>query len=343
MRLEQGRFYPLGRDVDTHSSRGRHPIDTSEFSWSIEPTIGSSGEHRLQEIRFSIKEEGGREKREKESSPKTDGFEPFVDPYDPLKPPQSKEGELFFNWYGGNYAQRMELNRKGVERALRIAHLDGQVFITNLVPSRQRSAEAQGNELAAKRNLFFGEKMQDDKENPLYRVVSVPQGWRIEINDTRLTEELTEKRKLSGQELQRTFIRQFNSVLRQAVSKCVLKEKLSRIKDRHYRARLLYSITVNLLAPSLVLSSQVAAGHVAIGITIAAAQSLGATSFLNLLTHSSKNNSNMPSDYFSVGRKNVDYALEYFMPSVEIDKVVRTFAYLSGKGRRLVRGAQKER
>lgn len=37
------------------------------------------------------------------------------------------------------------------------------------------------------------------------------------------------------------------------------------------------------------------------------------------------------------------FSLKKFMPQVEIDKVVRAYAYLSTKGRRLVRGVKEEK
>lgn len=42
-------------------------------------------------------------------------------------------------------------------------------------------------------------------------------------------------------------------------------------------------------------------------------------------------------------RNNIDHPLEYFMPQVEIDKVARTYMYLAGKGRRIVREVQEGR
>lgn len=342
MGLEQERLYPFDRGVDTNPPRGWNPIDTSVVDRPIEPSgENPSREYRLQEIRFGVHQKDNKEGKEKEGSPKTDGFEPFVDPGDPSKPPQQKEGELFVNFYGGNYAQKMELNRKGVERALQIAHLDGQVFLTTFVPSRQRSAGIQGNELAARRNLFVGEKIEA-RENPLYRVVSVPQGWRIEVNDTRITEELTEK-KLAGKKLQNAFINRFNTLLKKGFRECVWQEKLSDEKDKYFRRKLFWS-GVNAAIPTsgFIMNPSATELHWFLGGIFIMN---GAVNTLAYLTDQKpkitedvrqKNNPNFKPRSFSQYR-NIDNPLEVVMPFVEIDKVARTFAYLSRKGRKLVR------
>ncbi len=310
-------FSSSNRGVDTNPPRGWNPIDT----------LGV--ERRLQEIRLGLHQKDNEEGEKKESSLKTDGgkpngFEPFVNP-------EPQEGYLFVNNYGGAYSQKMELNRKEVERALRIAHLKGQVFLTTLSPSRSRS-EAQGNELAAKRFLFFGEKIKKaEEENPLARVVSVPEGWRIEINDHRLTEELTEKRKLSGKELQQAFIKRFNSQVRDALRECVWREKFSNTKDKDFPYKVIKSLGASLMQ----LSAQAWRGHIADpGYFLI---SVGGAAFgfglMNLFDKVGPENSN----------RNIDHVWEMFMPQVEIDKVARAYAYLAGKGRKLVKEIKEER
>lgn len=265
----------------------------------------------------------GRESSLKTHSGKTDGFEPFVNPLDP-KQGNQENGQLFVNNYGGNYAQKMALNRSGVERALRIAHLDGQVYLTSLAPSRDRSSEAQGNELAGKRFLFFGEKIED-KENPMYRVVSIPQGWRIEINDTRITEELIEK-KLTGEKRQRVFIGRFRSQLREALKECVWREKLSGIKDESFTPKLhitfISPLVVAAYSPILVLATSPSFYIPTTVLTVFLGYGLA----------------NVPlKENIRYRERKTDSMWEYFMPPVEIDKVARTYTYLAGKGRRLVR------
>lgn len=322
------------RGVDTNPPPRWNPIDTSGVSSTVvsNDIFGLKEEivrNKLQEVRFGIHREKNKERggEEKPPKPKTSGFEPFVDANDPLKPPE-QNGVLFVNYYNGNYAQKMMLNRMRVEKALQIAHLDGQVFLTSLVSSRQRSAEVQGNELAAKRNLFFGEKIKkDQEENPLSRVVSVPEGWRIEINDTKLTEELTGEKKLAGQELQKAFVKQFSLLLKKGLHECAWREKLSLEKDEDFRAKLRWDIVISAIsvmpsAPFLTLTID--------GLFFVLAVDLG----LICLGYGMSN-------AFFPNRK-FDHSWECFMPSVEIDKVVRTFTYLSVKGRTLVKETREE-
>lgn len=130
MRQEQERFRsfdrggapdgaPLG--VDTNSPRGWNPIDTS----GVTPSTESREAFRLREVRLGIYQEDnngerGEEGSRKGSDQKPDGFEPFLNR-------EFQEEDLFVNNYGGNYAQNMQLNRRGVDRALKIAHLEGKV------------------------------------------------------------------------------------------------------------------------------------------------------------------------------------------------------------------------
>lgn len=262
------------------------------------------------------------EKKEENPQPdnknvRKDGFEPFVNP-EPTNNP------LFVNRYNGNFAQQMELNRKGVERVLKIAHLDGQIILTSLNPLRQRSVEANSDgSVTGKRSLFFGEKMQDDEiENPLRRVVPIPEGWRIEINDTRIREEL-EKGKLTGKKLQKKFIRHFSEQLNQGIMTCTVREKLTGIKDKHFKIKLF-----DTLGPVVVHSGLslfwLYVGFSKFSSIIPIIVGIESTYIImNILIQGDKN--------YPLRRK-MDHKLEYLMPLLEIDKVIRTFAYLSLKG-----------
>lgn len=92
---------------------------------------------------------------------KPKGFEPFVNP-------EGEQGsQLFVNEYGGNYAQNMELNRHAIEKTLRLAHLDGQIFLTSFSPSRNRSIDANPDgSVSSKKSVFWGEKIEKDEANP---------------------------------------------------------------------------------------------------------------------------------------------------------------------------------
>ncbi len=257
----------------------------------------------------SKKAEQGKKQPQKETS-KKDGFEPFVNP-EPTHDP------LFVHNYNG---QQMELNRGGIEKVLKIAHLDGQVFLTTLTPLRHRSIEANPDgSVSAKRSIFFGMDIKkENDENPLYKVTSVPQGWKIEINDQKLTEELTEK-KLSGKKLQKTFIKKFNKLLNKGLFECIRKEKLTSIKDEWFK-RKVFAQTIN----------------TGILLTLWAQQLFQ----LDLLAIST-----CMSTFFAINafynipyrQRKIDARWEYIMPLIEVDKVARSWAFLSLKGRKLVR------
>lgn len=273
---------------------------------------------QLHEVRSDLKKEKNGES-EKPKSQKTDGFEPFVNP-EPTNDP------LLINGYNGNFAQRMDLNRKVAERVLKIAHLDGKVVFTSFVASKKPSAEAQGEELVAKRNLFFGEKIEDEnKDNPYHRVIPTPEGWRIEINDTRIMKELEEK-KLTGKELESKFIQEFNVHLGQGLWDCIWREKLTTVKDKRLirktivgfiaQAPLFLMATSKLLAPELP-----AYWYTFVGIGL-----------LDQILYNS-----IPQV------RKIDALWELLMPSVEIDKVGRSLAHLFFKGNTLAREKKEEK
>lgn len=239
------------------------------------------------------------------------------------KPNEPKPTRKFFvDDYTGNFAQQMIITNHA-EQALRIANLDGSVLLTSMSPSRQRSIDANPDgSVTSKRNLIFGEKInQDDQENPLRRVAATPNGWSIEINDTRITDELME-RNLTKPELQKQFTDRFNSVLRGAIMECVWREKLTDEKDKDATSK---KVRASLLPPIISITGRLIAGiklntidHIIL-VAVSAPLTYAVINILNL------------------SERKIDHLWENFMPEVEIDKVARTYAYLSLKGRDLVR------
>lgn len=325
MNLEREQVVQFGdRGVDTNPPFRWNRIDTSGVS-----SFGRSLEQkRIQEVCFNIHQEENKERREEENpqKQKTSGFEPFINDG------ENGKRNLLVNLYGGNFAQKMELNRKAVERVLKIAHLEGQVFLSSLSPNRHRSIEANPDgSVSGKGSLMLGEKIEDKKDNPLYKIAPILQGWRIEINDQKLTEELTEKEKLTGKELQRVFVKRFNEILRKSLKDCVSKEKLSSIKDKSYGVKLFFSILYDIYPSSTLIVSH---RPLDFAYTIGAIAMTHA--FLNILCLG------LIRLRVATRRRNIDHPLEMFMPQVEVDKVARAFAYLQVKGRRLVRGTREE-
>ena len=232
------------------------------------------------------------------------------------------------NGYNGNFAKRMELNRERIERVLKIAHLDGQVFLTTLSPSRQRSIEANpDSSTTAKKRLFFGEKIDDfqDKIDPPYRTVPIKEGWRIEINDGKIMEDLNEK-KLTGEKRQKTFTKKFSQLLNTSLFECIWKEKMTDVKDEHFRRKFLHFVlnpVTGLFAWAPKLFQLDLSSIVGFTLTCFAANAL-----YNLLRLY------MPRKF--------DAPWEYLMPPVEIDKVARSAFFLAFKGRTLVKEVKQE-
>lgn len=245
------------------------------------------------------------------------------------EPNPEPEKPLFVNGYSGNFAQDMAFDEVKIGKALRIAHLDGVVSVVQMPQSRQRSIEANPDgSVSAKRNLIFGEDLEEkeNRENPLKRVVSIPEGWRIEINDARITEELMQK-KLTGEQLKKQFVKRFNSVLKGTIMECVLKEKLTGAKDGNFMFN--SKVFVTLFTPSLlfVMRNIGNFGKFNVGDVV---EPLAYTP-LSYLTINALNKIQRDSL-----RENIDHLWEYFMPPIEIDKVAETFIYLLTKGRKLV-------
>ena len=320
-------------------------LNRSEIKTNKLPLTESRLEVKIREISSMLSPEKKERKETEEQDPQEpskNGFEPFVSP-------EPTENPLFVNGYNGNFAQQMELNRKGIEKVLKIAHLEGQVFLTTLSPNRQRSIEANPDgSVSAKKRLFFGEKPQEDnKDNPPHRVISVPEGWRIEINDQQFTQELTEK-KLSGRQLQRAFIERFNGQLKDTLKECVWREKFSSEKDKDFKGKVFFSLlpilgNITIQAPLYTnypfIGTFITVGLIllAYGLTNLLGQYIGnkvARSTESLLKEADPSFS--PRRYPRL-RENFDSFWEYFMPPVEIDKVARALAFLSLKGRKLVR------
>lgn len=313
MRQEQGRL--IGYDG------GRFMAPREQLN----TFIPESNKNPSKEARKILKELEDAIKRYKKSK---NQLSKLQDQHGPLPTPEPKKS-LFVNGYNGNFAQHMTFDETKIGKALHIAHLDGIVLVTQMSSTRQRSIEANPDgSVSAKRNLLFGQDLEEkeNKENPLKRVVSTPEGWRIEVNDGKIMEKLQE-RNITGQELQKQFIRTFNSTLRKTLMECVLKEKLTGAKDGNFMFN--SKVFVTLFTPSLlfVMRNIGNFGKFNVGDVV---EPLAYTP-LSYLTINALNKIQRDSL-----RKNFDHFWEYFMPPIEIDKVAETFIYLLTKGRKLV-------
>lgn len=227
----------------------------------------------------------------------------------------------FFNLYDGNYAQDMEINRERVEQAIKVAGLEGDIVLTSLSYSRTRSLEANPDgSVAAKRGLLWGEK-PEDAENPYHRATPIPEGWRIEICDQKIRDELSEK--YSGEKLQKKFVAKFNQNLRAGIWEALWKEKLTAKKDSNSA----FKLRVSLLYPAVAAGLSALGGFTlrdlyVIGFVLLA---YGVNNYLSFFVDDGRYRRSLRSFY------------EYFMPPVEIDRIIRGLAFVNLKGRNLVR------
>jgi hypothetical protein len=244
--------------------------------------------------------------------------------FESFKTSEEIKSNLFVNLYGGHYADSMELNRKAIERVLKLAHLDGKVFLTSRGVSRDRSIDANPDgSVTSKKSLFIREKPEDEDKNPYSRVISIPEGWKIEINDQRIMEELIDKR-MSEKKTKATFVNKFDNLLGEKLLQCIVQEKLSTIKDKNFKYKL-YASTANPVIQALLSALFKEKWPI---------DFIANTVFPSLLAYTICNS--FPRLVGSSARK-TDHLWEYVLPSVEIDKVAESSAYLFMSGQKLVR------
>ena len=274
----------------------------------------------------------------------SNNFEPFV------VPEEKQVDRLFVNLYCGHYAQNMEFNRRVVEKTLKLAHLDGQVFLTSLPVSRDRPFDANSDgSVSGKRSVFFGQKPDEEKNNPYCKISSIPRGWKIEINNQRIMEELMEK-KIDQKKSRKVFIGNFNSLVISGLENCILKEKFSSIKDEYFRFRLFQSLlitTAELTCSSVLLDPACWKIIAGLGGIILAN---GYTNIYNKMREEQSKalgeNLNDFAKMNGVGKINpipgfrarkFDHPWEYVFPMVEIDKAIASVGHLNVFGQNLVR------
>lgn len=276
-----------------------------------------TGEATISQIRESLV----KIERTPESPPKIQS-QPAKTDWEPFNTEPTSE-QRFINLYGGVYSAQMELNRIKAEGLIRVAAIEGNIVLTSLSASRTRSIEVNPDgSVTAKRRLFWGEKPVEDKENPYCKVTSIPEGWRIEICDQRILDELLEK--FAGEKLQKKFVATFNQFLRAGIWQALRKEKLTSVKDKEIGLKYTVEGLIVGSAPIFALSGGYNIADVGFFPGFFIAHDL-----INIIVIVQKRGNR--------GRKTLNSLIDYFMPFVEIDRVLRGSAYLNLKGRNLVR------
>ena len=265
---------------------------------------------------------------EAKPSPGT-GYEPFDSPH--------FENNLFRNGYGGNFANRMELNRKVLERFCRIVNFDGAVHLSTMSQPRTLSYDALGNVLIMKGGLVQPSDSRPKKENPLSEVTSVPQGWNIAINDQELTRQVSEKR--SDIPVEDRFISRFNALLKAGLSGAARRELTT--SERHPELRTTVLVTLfDLGMPFIILGDHFKDLPSIIEYTfISSFFALGNFGIANLL-EARREEIHQPRR-LSMRRMETprDLAVESLRPPVPIDNLALSKLYMSTKGKSLVRKA----
>lgn len=233
----------------------------------------------------------------------------------------------FVNLYSGPFSAQMELNRKNAERLLQVAGIEGKVILsdTPMDGSRSIAGVNPDGSVAGRRRLSWGEEIQDENKSQSL-VKSIPQGWRIEIPGQDIMEELS--RKESKKPLDKRFVSRFNQQLRQAVNEIIIREKLTSEKNP-----LLIKIIGSLVPWWVVLFVDIPQGHIE---TPALYPAVGFSAlyypFMNILKKIA------PTETLSMPRNRDNLSLyEYFLPFVEIDRVLRGLVFANLKGRNLVK------
>lgn len=285
--------------------------------------VKSGGDRQISEIlvNFGQIEEKQREKEHKgkdsgNSSKKSDlpagrhGWEPFN------QEPSSEQ--RFVNLYGGVFSAQMELNRKKAEELVRVAALEGQIVLTSLSAIRNRPFEANPDgSVTAKRRLPWGEKPTEDVENPYFRVASIGEGWRVEICDQRIHQELAER--YSGEKLQKKFVARFNQYLRTAIWKIVKDEKLTSKKDHEIAIKWFNTIAFPLFEGGVLIFGS--AYNLRSVLVIVGGLFFFFHPFINIIRKLGHDS-----------HRNLTSFYEYLMPQIEFDRIGRGFLYLNLKG-----------
>jgi len=319
--------------MNLERSFGQHSPDIPDaHSFLVREPIGTTIESKpfavpRETVLFSrTDEENGTEALHQETGTnQTDGsvrtsvnddWEPFN-----LEPHPSKN---FVNLYGGSFSQQMKLNRRNAERLLKVAAIEGKVILADRPMDRSRSIAGVNSDgsVTRRRKLFWGEKIQDeDKSQSL--VIPIPEGWRIEIPGQEILEELSKKE--SKKPLDKRFASRFNQQLRQALSEIIIREKLTEEKYK------IIERAINTLLPTGVLTFVSIVGNTPAWYEWLIYQPIG-YSILNLLGRVE-----VLIEQDAQYRRSLQSIYEYFLPEVEIDRVLRGLAFVNLKGRNLVR------
>ncbi len=225
--------------------------------------------------------------------------------------------DRFVNLYGGPFSQQMELNRKNVERFIEVAGLEGNITLVD-VPRDRRAAGVSVTSVTPEGTATAGKVKSAEKRKTAH---STSEGWRIEIPGEDILDELS--RKESKNPLDQRFTARFSQLIRDSMREILLREKLTSEKHSMFW-RIFGSSTPwwGLLSAS-VTDGSISSSDLVWAIGIAGVY----YPFMNLLPKPAQ---------IPRSRENLSF-YEYFLPFIELDRVLRGLAFVNLKGRNLIR------
>lgn len=167
------------------------------------------------------------------------GWEPFL---------ESKPSERFVCNYGGPFSSQMELNRRSIDRFLKIAALDGRVLIqeNKASPDQVIPDINPDGSTVAKGSLRWGQQLQtfEERKHQYSRVQIDRDSYTIFINGNLLREDLTSNNGLGVRDARKQFIQRFNNHLRGGLEEALVRDKCTWAGDPYWMGRLLTTFTL---------------------------------------------------------------------------------------------------
>ena len=265
-----------------------------------------------------------------------DGFEPFIS--------DSQPGDRFINLYNGAFSQQMKLNRRKAEEFIRIAGLEGSIVLTSVPRSRIRNIDVNPDgTVTARKSLSHGESPKEWVEEKPVRAISIPEGWRIEVCDQLIMDELLSQE--TRKPLDKRFVERINPEVRSILQRIVIREKLTREKDADFRLRLAETVGTTFLITSLSVNRwlfrfPLETSTIGYEIFSFIAWHLIFYAGINLLGFINRGGLRNIKILERRNIRNNNILPEMFGPPVEYDRVLRSLLYANLKGRNLVKLAK---
>ena len=157
--------------------------------------------------------------------------------------------ENFICQYGGPFAQKLELNRRVIDKFLVLAGLDGPFVLKDSLLRQGRSLPDINHDgsVTSKGSLRWGDKLRLPTRQPniLFQVESEKTGgYTAAINGGLILERLMEKTNLGVRELADPFAKQYNRYLSVGLKEALLKDKLTFSGDPFFTGRLHFTYLV---------------------------------------------------------------------------------------------------